>query len=177
MFLYHAAVSREYRPFWSLELPATNAAGLTEGGPLSYGKGMTPSRWPRRLRAIHRVAAFAISLLWCAGPLLADLHAAAEVHRFCVEHGVIEEAGGGAAVAGRGEAGGGPAARGEAESGPGHDECAFSELWRSGQTPALQRFELVTREPAKERPALVPPNPGERPVALIRLAPKTSPPA
>jgi hypothetical protein len=132
---------------------------------------MNPTGRRRPLRASHRWSACIVALLWCAAPLLAALHASAEAHRLCAEHGVLEEADGAPADAATGEAG--PGARGERT--PEHEGCDFARFCRFGQLLAQVILgDFQTLEPAPlSTPALALPAP---PIALVDLAPKTSPP-
>lgn len=129
----------------------------------------------RTLRATHRFSALLLALVWSAGPLLAALHADGEWHRYCPEHGTLEEAatptpddadesGAGARVAGDGAA--------SAE----HDACAFAACARFGQQLArliLADLGDIDAQPIAPPPCREPP----RRLAVITVAPKTSPPA
>jgi hypothetical protein len=129
---------------------------------------------PRPLRAVHRFSALLVALLWAGAPVLAALHANAEVHRYCAEHGVLEEAAAGDGATGLPVLGGGAAAS-DAESPPPHEDCAFARYCHFGQL--LTNFALpatgalAVRTVVLPRPHLVAPT-----LAIIRLAPKTSPP-
>lgn len=123
----------------------------------------------------HRCAAFLVALLWSAVPVLSVLHADGEAHRFCAEHGTIEESGSVSAPSA-------PEARSErasananlGELGSTHDGCAFTQFCRFGQLLDQVIFDVAALPPtpvasvARPAPAL--------PVALLTLAPKTSPP-
>jgi hypothetical protein len=137
---------------------------------------MDPTGWPRSLRATHRFSAFVVALLWCATPILAALHASAEAHRYCAEHGAVEEGPEGDAV----EAPDAPgpdvaAAFGEGGAAESHDGCAFSRFCRFGQLLHQLVLEASGDVAATviAAPALCVPAPS---VAVIVLAPKTSPP-
>src|SRR5688500_155021 len=100
---------------------------------------MTSTGRPRPLRAWHRCAALVVGLLWAVGPALAILHVDARLHRFCAEHGALEEA---SVPASTDQARGGPTmdareapeaqAGGSGAGGDGHDGCAFSPYCRFG---------------------------------------------
>jgi hypothetical protein len=134
---------------------------------------MTRTGQRRAQHAAHRLSAFLVALLWCAAPVLSVLHASAEAHRFCAEHGVLEDAG-------REEtddtpAERGPVAAGQSDPSTSHEGCAFARFCRFGQVLA----QLVL-EPAGEleHRLAVPPTLVIAParVAIILIAPKTSPP-
>ncbi len=127
---------------------------------------------PRSLRAAHRLAALLVGVFWCAAPILASVHANAEVHRYCAEHGKVEEAVEPGALA---QADTRPAAHDGSQQPPGHDGCAFARVCRFGQvfgqgSPAwsgdFDPTPLVAVAPAEPAP----------PLAVLSLAPKTSPP-
>lgn len=127
---------------------------------------------PRSLRAAHRLSAWAVVLLWCAAPLLAALHAGAEAHRYCAEHDAVEEAA--EAAAGVLSDQTGPLARGPEDPAPGHEDCSFTRFCRFGQLVA----QLILDDAGDLEPVSLPtpplaPAPG---VAVIVIAPKTSPP-
>lgn len=132
----------------------------------------------RAVRVPHRFSALLVALLWCAAPVLAALHADAEVHRYCAEHGALEEAGAppSAEPAADAAAAGAPLASVEGSEQPSaHDGCAFGEYCRFGQllrTIILDFAGEVGFAPAPP-PATAPP--AVR-VAIVRVAPKTSPP-
>jgi hypothetical protein len=133
---------------------------------------MTPHGRPRSLRATHRLAAVLVTLFWSAAPILAAVHASAEVHRYCAEHGMVEEGSSartGAAADAR------PAARDASAPAPEHDGCAFARVCRFGQV--LGPVILVAAGQLDPTPASAPtPATPAPPLAVLRLAPKTSPP-
>jgi hypothetical protein len=112
-------------------------------------------------------------LLWCAAPILAIVHANAEVHRYCAEHGALEEAGDASNRSAVAE----PAGRlfDASETAPSHTGCAFARFCRFGQSPGPVVFSttgdieisLIPAPPLLQPAAIVP---------VIRIAPKTSPP-
>jgi hypothetical protein len=128
---------------------------------------------PRSLRAAHRISACAVVLLWCAAPVLAAVHAAAESHRYCAQHDAVEEA--------SDERDGGspdqvaPLARSGGDQTSTHEDCSFAPFCRFGQLvgqlilDATGVLEPITVPP----PSLPPLTPA---VAVIVVAPKTSPP-
>jgi hypothetical protein len=122
---------------------------------------------------MHRLAVYLVAAVWCATPLLSALHASVEAHRFCAEHGVIEET---SAVA-EGTApvsSDQPIARGT-DAGTSHEECAFHASGRlQGPSGAV-----TSEASALEIPCAAPPRRSD-PVpqlAIVDYAPKTSPPA
>jgi hypothetical protein len=112
-----------------------------------------------------------VALLWCAAPVLAAVHAGVEAHRYCAEHGTVEEAG--EAVVGSPEAT--PVVAGEGEEQAPHDGCDFARFCRFGQVLA----QLILDVAGTPDVALAPsPSPAQAApaVAVIVIAPKTSPP-
>jgi hypothetical protein len=137
-----------------------------------YGTGMEKPGRPRCLRVRHRTSALLVALLWTAAPMLAALHANAEVHRYCAEHGALEDGSTGADTAG---VDGGATASDAGTSAP-HDDCAFARYCRFGQLLTLFALPATGELPVSTmivpRPVMAPP----AALAIIRLAPKTSPP-
>ena len=145
----------------------------------------------RSPRAMHRLAAFLLALIWVTAPVLAVFHShsSAEVHRYCAEHRALEDVQGdsdGSADAGA-DVGADvgrdqPVAsesdiarlRGVEPARP-HSGCVFARFCRSGDL--LSGFFLETARVLE--PTLVP-APVVRAVtatvAVIVVAPKTSPP-
>src|SRR5262245_29424299 len=90
----------------------------------------------RSLRAAHRLSALAVTLLWCAAPILAAIHAYIEVDRYCAQHGSVEEA---RKVDAPRPAPGpdtGATAEGELQRLPAHEACGFGKVCRFGQVIA-----------------------------------------
>ena len=132
---------------------------------------MTPTGGPRPLRASHRWSALLVAALWAIAPVLAALHANAEVHRFCAEHGALEETSQSGAPE-RGDAG--PAWLASEGQIP-HAGCAFARYCRFDQLLigfVLERAADLQVARPPERPGAI----SAPAVALLRLAPKTSPP-
>jgi hypothetical protein len=132
---------------------------------------MTLTGRPRSLRATHRLAALLVGLFWSLAPILAALHANAEVHRYCAEHGMVEEAASGAARAADTH----PSAHDASEPAPSHDGCAFAQVCRFGQVLGpLVHFAASELDPTPVPcPVVADPAP---PLAVLLIAPKTSPP-
>jgi hypothetical protein len=129
---------------------------------------MTPTG---RSRATHRLAALLVGVFWCAAPILAAVHANAEVHRYCAEHGMVEEAAAASAARPADES----AAHDASERPPAHDGCAFAKVCRFGQV--LASFVLPVAGALDPTPVATPAlAQAAPPLALLRLAPKTSPP-
>lgn len=126
------------------------------------------SALPCRRRAVAAVLAWT----WLAAPLLAIVHTLHETHRYCAEHGALEEAGGVATAAAAPTDG--PRAGGEDRAA--HHECSFGRVCRFGRGPAP----VVLAEGALLRPGEIVPPPPRAPFAargmLLARAPKTSPP-
>jgi hypothetical protein len=133
---------------------------------------MTRTSRPRSLLATHRLAACLLAAFWCAAPVLAAMHANAEVHRYCVEHARVEESG---QLRTQTPAERAPAAHPDSDPMPGHDGCAFARICRFGQVLAVVVVDPGgILEPVDfAAPAPLEPAP---PVPLLSVAPKTSPP-
>ena len=133
---------------------------------------MTRTGRPRSLLATHRLAACLLATFWCAAPVLATIHANAEVHRYCAEHARVEESGKarpGTAVAAT------PSAHPDSDRLPAHEGCAFARVCRFGQvlaTVVLDPGGILDTTPF-DPPARLEPAP---PLPLLSVAPKTSPP-
>ena len=147
-----------------------------------YGTWMPSTGRPRPLRAWHRCAALLVGLLWAICPALAILHVDAQLHRFCAEHRVLEEAGGSVPATPADLARSAPPgdARvvqvGVAPAGGGaHDDCAFAPYCRFGQLLQALAEAGVLQPPATRSLELPSAAPGSA-VAILSLAPKTSPP-
>lgn len=128
----------------------------------------------RSWRATWRLPALVVALLWCAAPMLSAVHSAAEAHRYCVEHGAIEE------VEFENDQGEPqrPATdqvRGVDASEP-HEACAFAPFCRFGQLVTAFVPEAAGNIGAIPAPTLDDAA-SVSPVAVVRIAPKTSPPA
>jgi hypothetical protein len=124
---------------------------------------------------MYRLPALAVALLWCAAPVLAILHAhsGTEVHRYCAEHGTLEDVGETQAQAPAPD-GNGATVRGS-ETEAAHGGCAFARYCRFGDT--LARFVLETTGVVAAMPV---PTPAARvapaSIPVFVVAPKTSPP-
>lgn len=128
-----------------------------------------------------RLIAWGVLPALLAGPLLAVLHETESRHRFCSQHGVVEEAAD-AEVAGPGalapaRPGAGPVLRGgEAVQDGGHARCAF-HCGTPPRSACPSPLGVIALAPP-------PPIPGPHLVAelaalgtqIVRFAPKTSPP-
>lgn len=124
--------------------------------------------------------ALALSGLWALLPVAGAVHDGEHAHRYCAEHGAVEEAGprperAGRQMPSRGESGleGG----GAPSESPGHAACAFSLAHRlgDGARPVPTPGDLLSAMPPHVPPALSP-GAGHTPRPLAR-APKASPPA
>ena len=130
---------------------------------------------PRTVRATHRYAALLVAVLWAAAPALAVLHAQAEIHRFCGEHGSLEETGGPGPARGLGPASEEQRAGDASDDAGAHEGCAFARHCRF--TERLTAFVLAAGAELQWTPLPSPEIGTWLPaVPLIRLAPKTSPP-
>lgn len=127
---------------------------------------------PRTARAIHRLGALVVALLWCLTPVLAALHAQAEAHRLCAEHGQLEE------VVVAQDAPGATAhatVNGVVVGDEAHEGCAFGRYCRFGQL--LAAFGLFPAGDLAPERAPLPELAVRGPtVSIVRFAPKTSPP-
>jgi hypothetical protein len=128
----------------------------------------------RRRRLRRRAVACGVALVWCATPMLGAFHAHAEAHRYCFEHRAIEEAAEPQSVFAEGQAW--PVVGGAEEGGEAHELCAFVRFHRQRQLPG----QLIQSMADRVEPVAIP-DPSRvqfvRPVAVILIAPKTSPPA
>ena len=133
---------------------------------------MTRTSRRRSLLATHRLAACLLAMFWCAAPLLATLHANAEVHRYCAEHAQVEESG---EVPTQTPADETPAAHADSDRMPGHEGCAFARICRFGQVLATIVMDPggILQVASFAAPARLEPAPS---VPLLSVAPKTSPP-
>lgn len=136
---------------------------------------MTPTGSPRSLRVMHRFSALLVAVLWSAAPVVAVVHASAETHRYCAEHGAVEESGERDGDVAASDSDSNAAVNGT-EPGTSHEGCAFARYCRFGQvlgqfivaaTGEIEGIPIPT--PLRREPAA--------PVAVLALAPKTSPPA
>lgn len=117
------------------------------------------------------MSALLLALIWCAAPVLSAIHAGAEAHRYCAEHGALEEAsepeptdvGSDGAVI--------PLAPERS-----HEGCVFGRFCRFGQVLGQLVLEPAgdLEATAMGPPVLLETGPS---VAVICFAPKTSPPA
>ena len=129
---------------------------------------------PRPARATHRYAALLLAVLWSAAPPLSVAHVLVESHRYCGEHGVLEEA----AQGGPGRPGGDghSTAVGARQAAAAHEDCAFHDCWRTSQT--LWRHVVEAHALPLIADAGLPQALTYGPaLPILALAPKTSPPA
>jgi hypothetical protein len=129
---------------------------------------------PRCLRATHPVSAFLVVLLWGATPVLSVLHATEQGHRYCTEHGAVEDAQA-AGAADRASRTGAVASTLTAERAPRHEGCAFARYCQIGRLPEPH---APTAPRVLDVPAALDAAPATPPasISVLRLAPKTSPP-
>src|SRR5687767_12937587 len=90
----------------------------------------------------YRFAAALLALIWCTAPALSAVHATLEVHRYCADHGTVEEVPQGRPTAGEPAvvAPGQPVGKigkiveiaGTEDLDAGHDECVFGSFCRYG---------------------------------------------
>jgi hypothetical protein len=147
-----------------------------------------------RLTALARCIATVLAVLWCVQPLALVVHARAHAHTYCAAHNAFEETSGGAGAteqAGVADASDGDVAPGRllwvlgatgAESPSGlppeagaHQDCAAAGALSAEVTGPAPVAPLLL--PAVPAPALyLADAPGRASVALLRVAPKASPP-
>jgi hypothetical protein len=131
----------------------------------------------RSLGAMYRLPALAVALLWCAAPVLAILHAhsGTEVHRYCAEHGTLEDVAEGQLQAQTPAPDGNGVTVRASEAEAAHGSCAFARFCRFGDT--LARFQLQATGVVAATPV---PMPAARvataSIPVFVVAPKTSPP-
>ncbi|MBX7101014.1 MAG: hypothetical protein K1X89_25080 [Myxococcaceae bacterium] len=138
-------------------------------------------RAPRQaLQVSRRFAALMTGVLLVAGQLSSLAHFALVRHARCAEHGELVHAQGeGALTSAAPRASPGPAvqARALAEESHGHDHCVLGIARRSGALiPVQPALTLTAPHDAGVMTAPVS-HPAGPSVALLRLAPKSSPPA
>src|SRR5688572_13756887 len=106
----------------------------------SMSDAMNRSATATALSARYRFAAGLLALIWCTAPALSAVHATLEVHRYCAEHGTVEEVPEGRPTANERAsvvAPGQPVGKIEKIAGTedldaGHDECVFGSFCRYG---------------------------------------------
>jgi hypothetical protein len=131
---------------------------------------LTPAR---RLRESQRFSVWLLALVWCAVPVLSAVHASLEIHRYCAEHGTLEEIAG--PVRALDAQSPSPGIRGVVGGESAHEDCVFHGLFRhvdSGGHGDTATADLAFADPVA---------PAEQwrsggGVPLLHLAPKTSPP-
>jgi hypothetical protein len=125
----------------------------------------------RRAR-LHRISAAILASLWIVVPVVAAVHAVVDEHTWCAEHAAFEE-GGRAGAAAASDTRGIAASDGPAGC---HRDCALGDFV-AGDTPSDEPERGVAIA-AAGAPAAPPADAtGAPPIALLRLAPKSSPPA
>jgi hypothetical protein len=131
---------------------------------------------PAQRRRLRRVPAALLALLWAIAPVLGVVHGLSSEHRFCPEHQAFEESDGSADAE--------DAASDCADSHIGstdhrdrnaHDECAFSQLLRRDASVTAPRAWSVAAI-VSHQDSFVLISADVRPIAVLRAAPKNSPP-
>jgi hypothetical protein len=125
-------------------------------------------------RREHRTLAGLVAALWILFPCFADLHGKRERHRYCVQHGAFEDV----------DDAGGAGSPNDASSrlapaparGPAHHPCAFVQAAPARVAGALTAG-LGELAPRLTEATRLPRSPGRRPIPLLLVAPKSSPPA
>src|SRR5688500_2741278 len=129
----------------------------------------------RSLSAIHRLSALVVALIWGAAPVLAVFHSHSdgEVHRYCAEHRALEDVGEAAAPS--------PASQSHlavvagAENEEQHSGCAFTRACRFGDL--FSGFDAQSVRLLAAKPIAAPTvRAATAVIAIILVAPKTSPP-
>jgi hypothetical protein len=123
------------------------------------------------LRRARAYPAGALALLLLLAPVLGIVHGLGEAHGYCAEHQAFEERGGGTARAA--EQVGVSAPPGAARDDH-HEACAFAPA--TAAPAPLAEQPLALRAPAPRAPGLPALEAPPLPVAILRLAPKSSPP-
>jgi len=130
---------------------------------------MRPATW-------HRLLALALAGFWAVLPLAGALHDAEHAHRYCAEHGAVEEAG--ATPEGDADADGSGLHAWEGRLADLHTACGFSFVHRLGDGAGLAPGAIEA--PAVPRPGAAPTlpvDPGATGLPALARAPKGSPPA
>jgi hypothetical protein len=110
---------------------------------------------------VARLAAVVLSALWSLAPAASVLHELERAHRYCAEHGDLEDTE-------AGQTGGAPSESSE------HERCPFGKVHLTHQTIAIgptAAVPLVSCPVATAALAAVLPA-----IAVLENAPKTSPP-
>jgi hypothetical protein len=130
-------------------------------------------------RASLRIVACGVLPVLLAAPLLAALHEAESRHRFCAQHGVLEDvaekraAGSEGVVAARA----GAALRGgEADPDAGHLRCALEGVTRPRMACPSPSSVTALAPPPPVLGSYATGNPAPPTTPVVRFAPKTSPP-
>lgn|GEM_PF-2420443 len=130
-----------------------------------------------RSHPLLRTQSLALVGLWLALPVASALHDGEHAHRYCVEHGAVEEAG--EDVAARapraGELSEGVEA-GEAQEAGSHEACAFTFVRGLGDGAAPTRTDVAAAERVARAEPLPPQDVGARGLPVLAVAPKGSPP-
>lgn len=168
------------------------AAAVLEGSPadppcrpggqvvhLTHGSTAGSASARMQHTARHRLLALALAGLWCALPVAGAVHDGEHAHRYCAEHGAVEEAGPRAEREGQqpsGTAGLGLEGADAPSEATAHAACAFSFAHRlgDGARPGPPPGKVLSPPPPRI-PAELPPGAGYTPRPLSR-APKASPP-
>ncbi|MEN9798648.1 MAG: hypothetical protein RL653_2344 [Pseudomonadota bacterium] len=120
--------------------------------------------------------ALVLAGLWVLLPLASALHDEDHAHRYCAEHGVVEEAGTGAVAAADVDAPGVSDADG-AEAGAAHVSCAFEFLHGSGDGLEVPTGRGCALSWGPSAAVGLRASDGVRVLPVLARAPKSSPPA
>jgi len=121
----------------------------------------------------HRISAFLVFLIWGAAPVLSVVHASEEGHRYCAEHGTVEDAQDEVLA----ESNATPSTADLLSASPAteHQGCAFAHYCQIGRLPSTAAPDLPRVLELTSTEASIPVAP-PAPISVLRLAPKTSPP-
>jgi hypothetical protein len=119
---------------------------------------------------MRRLLVVGLALIVGGAPAVGAWHAAGERHHYCAQHGVLEESDAGVAHHDRSVETAPPVGAKK------HHACAFATAEQpfDGATPHVHIARAAATPPIYQSPAL---REGSPPIALLSVAPKSSPPS
>lgn len=130
-------------------------------------------------RASQRIIACGVLPVLLAAPLLAALHEAESRHRFCAQHGIVEDVAEKGAAGSEGVVAARPGAAlrvGEADPDAGHLRCALEGVTRPRMAWPSPVGVTALAPPPPARDSYATGNRAPPTTPVVRFAPKTSPP-
>jgi hypothetical protein len=132
-----------------------------------------------RVPATLRLLALALAGLWVLLPVASALHDGDHAHRYCAEHGAVEEVGEALASDGEGsadESAGGLDVAGDGQGSEEHVDCAFAFVHGLGDGAELVTAGPVVGDAEVASSGLSSGRRGVRGLPVLAVAPKGSPP-